>query len=328
MPATPIASDGRIYAANGKGEIHAIDFGGKPLWTRAFSETLVEGRPPSEAAFEAPLALFESTLIACSSAGGVYALDPATGATRWEVRTRIPLLGSPALAVLDSAVPNPRRLLLIDQAQGSLHALDFDNGNEIWKSQSIARCDGSPTANADVAVFGSCNAALHFFSTKDGSLVREVEMGVDCEIAGGIAFAGNAAYSGSRCGKVVQVNLDTGQIDWENTGCEGEAMETPAVNDSLVAFTANDGYVFALDRASGKLAWRTRLEDTPSSPVLSRNKLVVSAGGSLFVLALEDGRLVWSYDVSDDITSPALVGDLIVVGCDDGSVAAFAPKGA
>ncbi|MBX7256988.1 MAG: PQQ-binding-like beta-propeller repeat protein [Candidatus Hydrogenedentes bacterium] len=325
---TPVADNERIYAANSNGEIHALDFSGKPIWTRALTETLVEGKPPSAASIDAPLALFESTLIACSSGGTVFALDPATGETRWESNAHVPLLGSPNLAILDTSEANPRRLLLIDQAQGSLHALDFDTGKPIWKSKGIARCDGSPAATAEVVIFGSCNAALHFFSTKDGSLVREVDMGTDCEIAGGVALSGDSAYSGSRCGKFVQVNVRTGAIVWENTECEGEAMETPAVSESSVAFTANDGCVYLLERASGKLKWRTKLEDTPSSPVLVRNKVVVSADGKLHVLALEDGRVLWSYEVSDEISSPAIVGELVVVGCDDGSVAAFGSKGA
>ncbi len=324
---TPVADGERIYAADIKGQVHAFDFDGKPLWSRAFVETMVEGRPPNEAAFDAPLALFDTTLIACSAGGTVFALDPATGEPRWEINTHLPLLGSPAFAVVQASAQPQRRLYLIDQSQGSLHALDFDTGKDVWKSEAIARCDGSPVANAEVAVFGSCAAALHFFSTVDGKLIREVDVGADCEIAGGIALVDGSVYSGSRCGKFVQVNARTGAIDWANTNCEGEALETPAVSDATVAFTANDGYVYALKRASGVLTWRAKVGHTPSSPVLTQNKLLVAVRGQLFMLALDDGRTVWSYEVSDEITSPALAGNLIVVGCDDGSVVAFGPKG-
>jgi len=38
---------------------------------------------------------------------------------------------------------------------------------------------------------------------------------------------------------------------------------------------------------------------------------------------LEDGRELWSGEVSDKITEPAVFAAMVVVGCGDGTVAAF-----
>jgi len=47
------------------------------------------------------------------------------------------------------------------------------------------------------------------------------------------------------------------------------------------------------------------------------------ADGTLYLFDIADGRPLWSYEVSDYITSPAIAGPLVIVGCDDGTVAAF-----
>jgi outer membrane protein assembly factor BamB len=57
--------------------------------------------------------------------------------------------------------------------------------------------------------------------------------------------------------------------------------------------------------------------------VVSGDKVVVVADGTLFLQNMIDGKELWTKEVSDEITSPAIIDGMIVVGADDGSVAAF-----
>jgi outer membrane protein assembly factor BamB len=93
-----------------------------------------------------------------------------------------------------------------------------------------------------------------------------------------------------------------------------------------VIFGADDGKVYAVDRAKGTKIWSLDTANRPLSPVIARDRVVISSGGTLFLADLATGKKLWSAPVSDDITSPAVVGGMILVGADDGTVTAYGKK--
>jgi outer membrane protein assembly factor BamB len=321
-----VVGDGRICVTDKKGDVHALDLNGKPVWTKSFLMPSRNGRPPTPVDFDAPLALFDSTLIACTAAGRVYALDVANGDMRWERNLDFPILGTPNVATVQVDGAPQKRLFVIDQSEGALQCLDFASGKPLWKGKGPARCDGSAAVNGAMAVYGSCAGAVHIFSTVNGDLLREITLDEDSQVAGGVVLLGDSVFSGSRSGKFIDANVQTAAVNWTNTDCDGEAFSTPAVSADRVVFTANDSIVYALDRQSGALKWKQKLDDTASSPVIVGDKIVTAAAGTLYLLQLSDGKKLWSYAVSDEITSPALAGALVVVGAEDGSVTAFGRK--
>ena len=99
------------------------------------------------------------------------------------------------------------------------------------------------------------------------------------------------------------------------------------MNDGRLVYTSDDGWVVSLDTTNGERQWRFAVEGRPSSPVIARNRVVLSSDGTLYILDLETGVPVWSRRVSDSITSPALIGPMIVVGTEEGTVVAFGEGG-
>jgi len=323
---TPVVGNERVCFADEKGIIHALDLQGKEVWSKAFTKTNPDGRPPSKLYFDAPLAIFDGVLIAGESNGTVYALNVADGSLRWECKTEAVLLGSPNIADVSVDGKTEKRLYFIDQTAGGLQSIDFNTGKLLWSVDGRDRCDGSPSVNASFAVYGSCASALHIFSPINGEMLREVSLEQDSQVAGGVVLLGDSMYSGSRSGHFIHADARTGKIFWTNSDCTGEAFNTPAVGAERIVFGANDGYLFALSRKDGVLVWKHKMDDTPSSPVIARDKVVVTASGALHLLRLSDGQKIWSFPVSDEITSPAIAGSLVIVGADDGTVTAFGSK--
>jgi outer membrane protein assembly factor BamB len=97
------------------------------------------------------------------------------------------------------------------------------------------------------------------------------------------------------------------------------------VDAAWVVCASFDGNVYALDRNTGVRKWTFPTGDEPSSPVIVRDKVLVSSNGALHMLRLAGGEEVWSNTVSDTITSPAIINGMAVVGSDDGTVTAFGP---
>jgi outer membrane protein assembly factor BamB len=322
---TPVAGGGRIYFVNSKGRLFAVDAQGKELWSRVIPREAEDRWSPTEELFDAPLAYFCKTVLAGSVDGIVFALDAATGETRWQTDLDGTILGTPNVLCsgTDEDSCDAGRVFVIEQSDGVLVCLDFPTGEVAWGAEGVGRCDGSPGVGGEVIAFGSCASAIHLFSAKDGKLLREVAIDDDAQVAGGVVVNGDAIFSGSRSGKVLQVNVKTGGIAWANTDCDAEIFSTPAVNADWVVFGAEDENVYAINRAMGQLKWTVAAGGLPKSPVIAGDKVVVSADGTLHLMRLDDGHKLWSHEISDEITAPAIVGEFVVVGCDDGTVAAF-----
>jgi outer membrane protein assembly factor BamB len=111
------------------------------------------------------------------------------------------------------------------------------------------------------------------------------------------------------------LDADTGKLIWSFT-CGGRVDTPPTIHNGTVLFGSNDGWVYCLETAYGKLAWRFRAAAGPrrivsygqlesswpvsGSVLIRNNKAIVSAGrtsyldGGMFIYVLDPttGRVV------------------------------------
>lgn len=85
----------------------------------------------------------------------------------------------------------------------------------------------------------------------------------------------------------------------------------PAVGEGVIAVGTADRQAALLDRATGKILWRTQLKGTVrAGPLLDRDRLYVatemSPEGRVYALNLKDGRVLWSTRVGGVEASLAL----------------------
>jgi len=316
---TPVVHNGLIYCSTARGEVTAINPDGQRVWSRQLFSGEQGKDGPLRAQIDAPLACFDGRVIVGTMGGAVHALDAASGVEQWRTEIDSPVMGSPNYLKTAAGA----RIYVIGRADAVLYCLDAATGAILWRGQPIGRCDGSPAVSDRAVAFGSCAAALHVFSPGTGALERNIEIDPDSQIAAGVALDGDWIVSGSRSGKVLQVSAATGQVAWTNTDIEAEVFTTPALTAQRVVVAGNDGFVYAIDRATGKTVWRFDAGASPASPVIAGDKVFAAANGSLLMLSLDDGRKIWEFKVSDEITGPALAFGRVFVGSEDGTVVAF-----
>jgi outer membrane protein assembly factor BamB len=93
--------------------------------------------------------------------------------------------------------------------------------------------------------------------------------------------AGDALYVGVDDG-LAAIDLDSHTIRWE-VGTGGIVSSSPALAGDLVVVGSRDGYVYAVNSASGEIEWRVATQGAvTSSPAVS--------GGTVFV-GSHDGKL-------------------------------------
>jgi outer membrane protein assembly factor BamB len=342
---TPVSDGERIFFAAKKGLVIAIDPSGAEVWKKNFTRTNETGAPVP-VRFDAPLVCAEGTVFAGTAYGILIALDAKTGAEKWSYDTGGAIVGSPNfirggtdndrkdaktqreenLRFFASSRSNNLAVVVLDQSEGALHAIDMETGKRIWKTDGVARSDGSPGVGSGRIAFGSCLAALHVYSAADGSHLRDIELGGNSQVAGGVAVDGNLIFAGTRDGRLVCADAENGRLVWNSAESKEQTFSTPAVTTGKVIYSSDNGFVYAVTRAEGRLLWSFNAGGLPTSPVVAKDKVVVSSDGVLYLLNLEDGRKLWSKGVSDEISSPALIDGMVVVGADDGTVTAFGKK--
>jgi len=310
---TPVSGDGKIFFKTEKGTLYALSLSGEQLWK------VDSGKDP----FSTALLYADGILVAGTSSGKLVAMDIETGKEKWTYEVGSSVQGTPNRIDLAGGGVG---VIINSQGDGSIHGVDQKTGQGLWKTDPVERCDGSAGVSKGRIAMGSCASALHLYTVRDSVSRVDVPLGGDCQVAGGVAISGNAAFAGTRSGKVCAVDLGQAKVLWVNEDNQREAFTTPAVNDRLVVFGSDDGKVYALGREKGEKIWEFDTGKKPSSPVLAGRRVAVSSGGTLFLLDAQTGRKIWSAAVSDEITSPALVGGVLLVGADDGTVTAYGRK--
>lgn len=313
---TPVSDGERIFCSIGKGRILALDLAGKKRWEKAFTRMNDAGQEMA-LRFEAPMVCFDGLVFAGSTRGTLFALDAANGGIRWQYETGGVIVGSP-----NRLMNRADALIVLDQGAGALHCVDIKTGKQRWKTEGVERCDGAPGVNESYIAFGSCQARLHVYA-QDGTHLKDIDVGGDAQIAGGVVLDGTRAFAGVRDGGLLCFDLEKGDVVWSSDESQEPTFATPAVTESMVVYASDNGFVYAVKKEDGATVWSFETGGIPYSPVVAGDKVVVSADGRLYLLNLKTGTKQWSKELSDEITSPALINGLVVVGADDGTIRAM-----
>jgi outer membrane protein assembly factor BamB len=239
-------------------------------------------------------------------AGGVAALELATGALRWRTATAKPIRGG--IAVVDGTVVAP-------QIDGVVLGLDVATGGQAWRyelSTGIAPQAGAvfspPTADDDDALIGHQRAVAALGARTGGMLWNDdpVPEGQDSQSAAAIAVQdGLAVGTFNRAfGGLIAWDRETGKRRWNVSDASTVAINaSPVMDDDAIYIVSGAVEVSAIDRG-GHARWRTKLDDagfdwghaTIGTPALSNGVLVVpTLYSDLVALDAATGAELWRF---------------------------------
>ena len=113
--------------------------------------------------------------------------------------------------------------------------------------------------------------------------------------------------------------LPQGKLKWTFTA--GDAIHSsPAVCDGKVYVGSRDGYIYALDAATGEKIWAFHTNSwVESSPAIVGGVVYCGSNdGNLYALNAETGAKIWSYEMPLVVSSsPAVADGVVYVGCED-----------
>ncbi|MFQ3671457.1 MAG: PQQ-binding-like beta-propeller repeat protein [Verrucomicrobiia bacterium] len=295
------------------------------------------------------------------SFGGVVCLDASTGREIWMTET-LDRAGQQDMQGFFSspALTADGKNLLIGQGlhydkDAPLICLDAETGEVRWVVPTTLHVESSPAIDGDIVVVGA--GAIEDSKTRrpighpgyvfavrisTGEEVWRFDI-ADPEsspaIADGVAFIG----SGFNGKEVVALRIDPASSErlvWRTsvphpaTGPVTVAGDTVLIGvgngDFVFADPNPEGFVIAMDRATGRELWRSRQPDAVLGPVaVKEGRVVVPVrNGELVMLRLEDGQEVWRARLSQSpvLAGPAVLKGLIYVTSADGYLHVVEPE--
>jgi outer membrane protein assembly factor BamB len=266
-----------------------------------------------------------------SNDGHVYALDLTSGDRRWRTDLGSQVSSSPAVG---------GGLIYATAGDGSVHALDATTGARRWRiaTRALIRFPwghesgdyylSSPTYVNGVLVFGAGDGGVYAVDARSGSTRWRVQ--TEGRIRGTPAVVDGLVVVGSFDGRVYAIDLASGAVRWRYA-TEGASLESgnfgfdrrsiqssPAIANGVVYVGARDGFIYALNAATGVLRWRYdhKVSWINSSPAVSDGVLYAGSSDGQFVQALDtSGKELWRTKTNSLVwSSPAVAGSLVYVG--------------
>lgn len=260
----------------------------------------------------------------------VFAVDPATGRERWSVpRARGPL-ASPAVG----AAGGGEVLVFTEGEEASdsrVVAVDLEARSVRWRV-SLDEVSGSGvTVDGGRAFVGDRDGRVYALDLSAGDLLwtAEVDGRIDTPPAASngrvYVIAANRSTGAVR---VVALEADSGEVAWSFARAGGGFGTGLSVAGGTVVVGTADRLVRGLDAGSGEERWagRARTLFSPlTAPAFVDGEVVIAdAAAGLYVLDGDTGDRLWDFqfDAQVERGAPVVVDGLILLGLDDGRLAA------
>jgi outer membrane protein assembly factor BamB len=294
--------------------------------------------------------------------GKLYALNAATGATRWtsvadpyhEGISSFPAVANGTVYVGSydydvyafNAATGARRwifdagylvassaavvngVVYVPAFSGNLYALNAATGVKLWQANAGYYLYSPPAVANGVAYIGSGNGDIYAFSAATGFKLWTFDTGDN--VYSSPAVANGVVYTGSENGNVYAINATTGDKLW--TFSTGTAIEaSPAVADGVVYIGSGNHNVYALNAATGAELWSfTTGGYIYSSPAVANGVVYIGSDDhNIYALSAATGTELWSYATGGFFFdySAAVANGTVYMMSSDGHLYAFGLPG-
>ena len=270
-----------VYVGSGDGRLYALD---RTTGTRRWA--FDAGNPiPSSPAVGGGAVYFGTR------DGQLYAVDAATGTQRWKLTTG-PLMpwpwGHESGDIYMSSPAFAGGIVFLGAGDGRVYAVDAATGKERWHAQTGGRVRASPAVDASRVYVGSADGRVYAFDRATGATRWKFE--------------------------TEGVKLESGKFGFDRR----TVQSSPAVSNGTVYVGARDGWIYAIDAATGTEKWRFdhKVSWINTSPAVADGVVYAGSSDAQFVQAIDaaTGKELWRTTTGVTWSSPSVAGDMIYAG--------------
>lgn len=316
----PALADGRIFAADRKGRVTALNSAdGKELWQVKTGIAVSSG-----------VGVGAGLVLVGSSEAELVALDMADGKERWRTVLSSEILSVPAAA---------GDIVVVQTVDGKLTALSATDGTRNWVAdQSVPvlslRGTGSPLLIQNAIIAGFDNGKLAVLDMQRGIPAWETSIGVAhgrselermVDIDSQPQVWGGVIYTVTFQGRVAAVEGNSGRILWAR---DMSSVVGLGVDFQHVYVTDEVSHLWALERTNGASVWKQdKLTHRALTAPVAFGEYVAVADfeGYVHLLARYDGEIVARAraDSKGVLATPLVDGDTLYIYGNGGTLTAY-----
>ncbi|EMA07552.1 outer membrane protein assembly factor BamB family protein, partial [Haloferax denitrificans] len=272
-----------------------------------------------------PTIVGDTLYTAFHDGGSLYALDPETGAEKWNATPG----GSSGSTWTTPAYANG--VLYLGSNDYKLHAINATDGTELWNYTTQTNVRSAPAVVDGVVYFGSNDGNLTAVDADTGDELWYYTMYQPILVESNPAVVDGVVYVSADDDNLTALNATTGTKIWNYTLLDGSQSDPTVANDTVFVGsdttpTGENGSVYAINATDGTERWNYSIAgDVDSSQVYADGVVYAgSRGGELVALDATDGSRLWNASGSDFRGAPVVAGDVLYVSdYGDSTVHAF-----
>ena len=221
---SPVPADSSIYVVSKFRHADRYDLRtGRRIWQFSFTGQ----------SYTTP-ALSSNLLIFATDKGRVFALKRSNGEKVWEAALPAPVLATPVIS-------DTLRRVFVASLDGTLMALDLNDGTEKWRYKAKGSVRHAPAVTATRLVLSDGSGRLVALDAHTGEVLWEqnhkTPFGTSPLIAGGFIYLGGLD-------RVLRIfDLDSGEQLWEME-LKGRIRTTPMVVHDYLVVGSEDKYIY------------------------------------------------------------------------------------
>ena len=263
--------------------------------------------------------LVGDSLYAASAEGRVMSVDPESGRVRWKQDLELALSGG---------VGHHGGSIFVGASEGLVMRLDADSGAEIWRATVSGEVLSAPQGDGRYVVAQTYDGKLMGFDYENGKVRWTYTSDVPVLTLRGTGtpiILGNNAIAGFADGKVVAINLRSGNVAWEVRVAipQGRSEIERIVDiDGSMALQGNELYVASyqgrlagIDTRSGRRLWQRNVSSVSGVGVGFGNVYVADDDGTLSAFLRNGQGVRWqNIDLGfRDLSRPTPVNSYVAV---------------
>lgn len=305
--AEPAFGGGMLVFGDATGTVHAVDFATRKTRWSVVTEDSVEAAP----------AIASGRVFLGSNDGTFRALDLGSGRELWKIESSNKF---PTGAVVVAAKDGER--VLVNGYDGTARCLRAADGGVVWSHETENYLNGSPAViDGKWVAFGGCDAAIHTVGLDDGK--DAAKMALEAQVTTSVATLGTMVYAVNYANQLVAAEARGTKPEWIYQDKDVPFESAPGVDEKRVYVGSRDKHLHAVDRLTGKVAWKFRAGGRVGGAPLVFDDAVVfgSADGILHAVSKEDGQEIWKLDLGEDLAAaPAFAEGRLMVAGGDGTM--------
>ena len=263
--------------------------------------------------------LVGDSLYAASAEGRVMSVDPESGRVRWKQDLDLALSGG---------VGHHGNSVFVGASEGLVMRLDAASGSEIWRAPVSGEVLSAPQGDGRYVVAQTYDGKLMGFDYETGEVRWTYTSDVPVLTLRGTGtpmILGDNAIAGFADGKVVAINLRSGNVAWEvrvaipQGRSEIERMVdidgSMAVQGSELYVASYQGRLAAIDTRSGRRLWQRNVSSVSGVGVGFGNVYVADDDGTVSAFLRNGQGVRWqNIDLGfRDLSRPTPVNSYVAV---------------